>query len=167
MPRKRFEEAKAREMSDIHYWYEDLTPGRVFDIGEIAVRAEDIIEFASEFDPQPFHLSEEAGKASILGGLAASGWHSCALFMRLYYDNLLHLSSSEGAPGVDKIEWRKPVLAGDMLKGETTVIEARPLKSRPGIGLVRMRHKVSNQRGELVMMLENPAMFRMRAEVQA
>lgn len=155
------------KMSEIRYWYEDLTPGRVFDLGKKTVTAEEIIRFAGEYDPQPFHLSEEAGKASILGGLAASGWHTCAIFMRVYYDSLLHWSSSEGAPGVDVVEWRKPVLAGDTLSGETAILEARPLKSRPGIGLVRLRHTVTNQRGEIVMYMENPGMFRMRKETTA
>jgi acyl dehydratase len=154
-------------MSEIRYWYEDLTPGRVFDHAERTVTAEEIIRFAKEFDPQPFHLSEEAGKASILGGLAASGWHTCSLLMRMYYDNLLHWSSSEGAPGVDVIEWRRPVLAGDTLTGATTIVEARPLKSRPGIGLVRLSHTVTNQKGEIVMFMENPGMFRMREKVPA
>jgi acyl dehydratase len=150
-------------MSEIAYWWEDMTPGRRFELGSKTVQADEIVEFAREFDPQPFHLSVEAGEASILGGLSASGWHSCAMFMRLYFDNLLHHSSSEGAPGVDFVEWRKPVLAGDTLTGVTEVIETRPLKSRPGIGLVKLRHEVRNQRGELVMAIENPGMFRMRA----
>jgi acyl dehydratase len=154
-------------MSEIAYWWEDMTPGRRFDLGAKTVTADEILEFASEFDPQPFHLSVEAGEASILGGLSASGWHSCAMFMRLYYDNLLHFSSSEGSPGVDFVEWRKPVLAGDTLTGVAEVIEARPLKSRPGIGLVKLRHEVRNQRGELVMAMENPGMFRMRAGAAA
>lgn len=150
------------EMSEIKYWYEDLTPGRVFDHGKRTVTAEEIIHFAREFDPQDFHLDEEAGKASILGGLSASGWHTCAMWMRMFYDNLLHLSSSEGSPGVDVIEWRKPVHAGDTLACTTIVLEGRPLKSRPGIGLVRMRHEVFNQHGDTVMVMENPGMFRMR-----
>ena len=151
--------------SDIRYWFEDLTPGRVFDLGKKTVSAEEIIRFAREYDPQPFHLSEEAGKASILGGLAASGWHSCAMMMRLLYDNLLHWTSSEGAPGVDGVEWRKPVLAGDMLSASSEVLERRPLNSRPGLGIVRFRHTVTNQRGEIVMVMENPGMFRMREAI--
>jgi acyl dehydratase len=155
------------EMSEIRYWFEDLTPGRVFDHGSRTVTAEEIIRFANEFDPQPFHLSEEHGKASILGGLSASGWHTCSIMMRMFYDNLLSWSSSEGAPGVDVIEWRRPVLAGDTLNSKTEVIDGRPLKSLPGIGLVRVRHTVTNQKGETVMVMENPGMFRMRSEAAA
>ncbi|MBL0371997.1 MaoC family dehydratase [Rhizobium sp. KVB221] len=154
-------------MSDIRYWYEDLTPGRVFRHGDRKVTAEEIIRFAQEFDPQPFHLSEEAGKASILGGLSASGWHTCSMTMRMYYDNILRWSSSEGAPGIDTIEWRKPVLAGDTLSGETKVIEARALNSRPGIGIVRLHHTIINQNGETVMFMDNPGMFRMRLGADA
>lgn len=155
------------KMSEIRYWYEDLTPGRVFDLGSRTVTAEEIVRFANEFDPQDFHIDEAAGKASILGGLAASGWHTCAMMMRMFYDNLLHWSSSEGSPGIDVIEWRKPVRAGDTLGASTKVIEARPLKSRPGIGMVRVVHTVVNQKGEIVMVMENPGMFRMRSEAAA
>jgi acyl dehydratase len=141
------------EMSEIRYWYEDLTPGRVFDHGYRTVTAGEIIHFAREFDPQPLHLSGEAGNTNAPGGLPASNWHICSIMMRMFYDNMLHWSSSEGAPGVDLIEWRKPVLAGDTLNSTTTVLEARALRSRPGIGLVRVRHIVSNQDGETVMVM--------------
>jgi acyl dehydratase len=149
-------------MKEIKYWYEDLPPGRIFTYPERQVTAEEIIDFATEFDPQPFHLSEEAGRASILGGLAASGWHTCAITMREFCDTMLLSSSSQGAPGIDLVEWRKPVLAGDRLSGRMEVLEARELRSRPGIGLVRFRHEITNQRGETVMIMEHPAMFRMR-----
>jgi acyl dehydratase len=153
------------KMADIKYWYEDLPQGREFHYPERYVGAEEIIRFATEFDPQPFHLSEEAGKNSILGGLSASGWHTCAMVMRMYFDTFIVDSSGEGAPGIDFVEWRKPVLAGDKLSGTTVVLDARPLKSRPGVGMVRMRHTIVNQRGETVMLMENPAMMRMRGSV--
>ena len=149
-------------MPEIKYWFEDLTPGREFPYAPVTVTADEIIAFASEFDPQPFHLSEEAGKASILGGLAASGWHTCAMMMRMFYDGLLQYASSEGGPGVDLNEWRKPVLAGDTLSGKTVILESRVLKSRPTVGLVKLRHTVTNQRGETVLIMENPGMFRLR-----
>ena len=125
--------------------------------------AGEIIEFAGEFDPQPMHLSEEAGRASILGGLSASGWHTASIFMRMMFDGWLSRSSSEGSPGIEFMEWKKPVLAGDTLSGRSTVLESRPLRSRPGIGLVRFLHQVENQRGEIVMRGENPIMMRLRA----
>ncbi|GGF85721.1 enoyl-CoA hydratase [Rhizobium wenxiniae] len=143
-------------------YLEDFTPGRVLALASCTLDAAAIIEFASEFDPQPMHLDEEAGKASILGGLAASGWHTASLFMRMMYDGWLADSSSEGSPGIEFMEWKKPVLAGDTLSGRSTVIEARPLRSRPGLGLVKFLHEVINQNGEVVMRGENPIMFRAR-----
>jgi acyl dehydratase len=154
-------------MSEIRYWLDDFTPGRVFHHAPREITSAEIIEFASEFDPQPFHLSEDAGKASILGGLAASGWHTCSIAMRLFFDTILQFAASEGAPGIDFTEWRKPVLAGDTLSGRITVLEARQMKSRPGLGVVRLRHEIFNQRGELAMAMEHPFMVRIRAGAAA
>jgi acyl dehydratase len=139
--------------------FEDFVEGGSIDLGGKNVTAEEIIEFAREFDPQPMHLDEAAGKASILGGLSASGWHTCAIFMRLICDAFLLDSTSQGAPGVDRIKWKKPVLAGDRLNGRTTVLAKRSSKSRPSIGLVTMRSELFNQRGEAVFELENTVMF--------
>lgn len=149
-------------MAVIQYWFEDFTPGRIFHHVPRQITAEEIVAFAGDFDPQPFHLSEEAGKASILGGLSASGWHTCSIAMRQFFDTILYTAASEGSPGVDFVEWRRPVLAGDTLGGTITVIDGRPLKSRPGIGMVRLRHETTNQRGELVMVMEHPFMARLR-----
>lgn len=154
-------------MSEILYWLEDFTPGRVFHLTPREITSSEIIEFASEFDPQPFHLSEDAGKASILGGLAASGWHTCSIAMRLFVDAILQHAAGEGSPGVDFTEWRKPVLAGDTLSGSITVLEARPMRSRPGLGVVRLRHDILNQRGERVLVMEHPFMVRQRAGAAA
>jgi acyl dehydratase len=150
-------------MSEQKLSFEDFQPGRRFALGPKEVVAEEIIEFATEFDPQPMHLDEAAGKASILGGLAASGWHTSAMFMRMMADSYLLNALAEGAPGIDFMEWRKPVLAGDTLSGHSTVLEARPMRSRPGIGIAKFRHEVLNQRGELVCLSENSIMFGMRA----
>lgn len=149
-------------MPDIRYWLEDFTPGRVFHHTPRTITASEIMEFASEFDPQPFHLSEEAGKASILGGLAASGWHTCSIAMRLFCDTILQHTAAEGSPGVDFTEWRKPVLAGDTLTGSIAVIDARPMRSRPGLGVIRLRHEIVNQRDELALVMEHPFMVRSR-----
>ncbi|UDL88712.1 MaoC family dehydratase [Mesorhizobium sp. PAMC28654] len=139
--------------------YDDFMEGTSLDLGTKLVSAEEIIEFAGEFDAQPMHLDEEAGKASILGGLAASGWHTCAMFMRMLCDAFLLDSTSQGAPGVDYVKWKKPVLAGDMLSGKTTVLAKRVSKSRPRLGLVTMRSELFNQRGESVFEFENTCMF--------
>jgi acyl dehydratase len=132
------------------YHFEDFTVGRVFELGSKLMTSAEIIEFASEFDPQPMHLSEEAGKASILGGLAASGWHTCSVLMRMAADAFIIDSTSQGSPGVDYIDWKKPVLAGDTLTGRSTVLEARLLRSRPGYGIVKFENEIRNQRGEIV-----------------
>jgi len=142
--------------------FEDFRVGRAFELGPKTVSASEIIEFAQEFDPQPMHLSEEAGKASILGGLSASGWHTSSMFMRMMIDSYLLDSVSEGAPGIDLMEWKKPVLAGDTLKGRSTVEGARPMRSRPHIGIVTLNHELENQRGEIVLRSRNSIMFRRR-----
>jgi len=149
-------------MAETDYHFEDFLVGRVFPLALKRVTAEEIVEFAAEFDPQPMHLDEEAGKASILGGLSASGWHTASMFMRMMFDGWLSRSSSEGSPGIEFMEWKKPVLAGDTLSGRSTVLETRPLRSRPGIGMVKFLHEVENQRGEIVMRGENPIMMRLR-----
>ncbi len=146
------------------YAYEDFSIGREFPLGPQPVSADQIIAFASEFDPQPMHLSEEAGRQSILGGLAASGWHTCSLLMRMMADSYILNSTSQGSPGIDYMEWKKPVLAGDTLSGQSIVLEQRASGSRPGIGLVKFRHMLHNQRGVLVAQGENTVMFRMRAD---
>jgi acyl dehydratase len=145
--------------------YEDFAEGTVFDLGAKRVTAAEIVEFASEFDAQPMHLDEEAGKASILGGLAASGWHTCAIFMRMLCDAFLLDSTSQGAPGIEQVKWKRPVLAGDTLTGRTTVLAARRSKSRPGIGLVTLHSELFNQKGESVFEQENVCMFASREAV--
>jgi acyl dehydratase len=147
--------------------FEDLVEGGTIELGARTVDAAEIVEFASEFDPQPMHLDEEAGKASLLGGLAASGWHTCSIAMRLFCDTILQYTAGEGSPGVDFAEWRKPVLAGDTLTGSITVLEARPMRSRPGLGVIRLRHEIVNQRGELVLVMEHPFMARARTGAAA
>lgn len=142
--------------------FEDFAEGTVITLGARRVTAQEIVEFASQFDAQPFHLDEEAGKASLLGGLAASGWHSSAIFMRMMYESFLFDSTSQGSPGITQMRWQRPVLAGDVLSGTSTVIARRRLKSRPELGLVTFRHEVRNQRGETVLLCENPIFFRLR-----
>ena len=143
------------------YTFEDFTPGRSFDFEPRTLTADEIVAFAREFDPQPMHLDEEAGRASILGGLAASGWHTSAVMMRMLYEAYIRGSTSEGSPGVDLMEWKRPVLAGDTLGGHCVVLDARASRSRPEIGIVRMRAEVTNQRGELVAVSEYINMMRL------
>ena len=150
-------------MTDKKWAYEDFPEGGTLDLGSKLVTAEEIIAFASEFDAQPMHLDEEAGKASILGGLSASGWHTCSMFMRMMCDAFLLDSTSQGSPGIDYARWKKPVLAGDTLTGRSTVLSKRTSRSRPNIGFVTLRAELFNQRGESVFELENTGMFLTRA----
>ncbi|WEX76526.1 MaoC family dehydratase [Sinorhizobium numidicum] len=143
-------------------YFEDFTPGRRFDYRPLLMQAADMITFASEFDPQPMHLDEEAGKRSILGGLSASGWHTSAVGMRMMIDAFLGNSSSQGSPGIDFMDWKKPVLAGDVLGGFSIVLAARQSKSKPDIGIVKFRNEISNQSGEPMAISECSVLFRSR-----
>ncbi len=150
-------------MHQPHIFFEDFEPGAEWVFGAYEVTAEEIIAFATEFDPQPMHLSAEAGEASLLGGLGASGWHSCAILMRMMCDAFVLDAASWGAPGVDSCKWLRPVLAGDVLSCRRTVLAAKPSRSRPEMGVVQFRWEMMNQRGETVMVMENPMMFGRKA----
>jgi acyl dehydratase len=141
------------------YVFEDFAPGMTLVLGPIAVSKEDIIAFATEFDPQPFHIDEIAARDSFVGTLIASGWHTCALNMRMFAEGLLLDSSGMGAPGVGTLRWMRPVKPGDTLRSRLTVTETRDSKSRPRIGLVQMLFEVTNQRDETVMTQSNWVMF--------
>jgi len=143
--------------------FEDLEPGTTFSLGPMPVDKAEVIAFASQYDAQPMHLDEDAARHSLLGGLAASGWHTCAMLMRMMADAYIRRMAGEGAPGVDFVKWRRPVLAGDVLSGSSRVLTRRRLRSRPEIGIVNMRHQLVNQRGEVVLESENPVMVRIRA----
>ena len=143
-------------------WWEDFVPGSTREFGGRLVTREDILRFAREYDPQPFHVDEAAAERSLFGGLAASGWHTCALVMRMMCDAYLLDAASLGSPGLDQIRWLAPVRPGDTLSVRLEVLSARPMKSRPGVGLVQSRWTALNQRGEAVMSMEGWAMFRRR-----
>jgi acyl dehydratase len=140
-------------------YFEDFAAGQVREWGPRVVTREEIIGFASEFDPQPMHLDENAAKHSMLGGLSASGWHTSVVAMRLMCDGFLLNSSSQGSPGIDELKWKNPVRPGDALSVRHTILETRDSKSRPEIGLVRQQCEVINQRGESVLEMRFVAMF--------
>lgn len=140
------------------YW-EDFEVGRRIPLGEKPVTREEIIAFATEFDPQPFHLDEAAAKDTPLGGLAASGWHSCAMLMRMICDGFLVNSSSLGSPGIQEVKWLAPVRPGDVLKADYTCLESRPSGSRPGVGICRLQYDVRNQHGQTVMTWDSVQLF--------
>ena len=119
--------------------FEDFTPGRVFDLGTSVVDRDEMVAFARRFDPQPFHLDEKAARNSIFGGLVASGWFTAGLWMRAYADAVLNRSTALGSPGGDELSWPAPVFPGDELHASMEVLESRLSRSRPGLGLVRLR----------------------------
>ena len=147
----------------IKIWWEDLEVGQVKDLGSLSPTAEEIVAFASQFDPQPFHLDPEAAKASVFGGLCASGWHTCSLAMKLMVTNFLHESSSLGSPGLENIKWLKPVFPGDTLRLQHHITEKRVMGKRPDVGLVRTTWEMSNQHGDQVLHMEGWGMFRLRS----
>lgn len=141
------------------FCYEDFEVGSEKICGPRLVTREEIIAFASEFDPQPMHLDEEAGRQSMLKGLSSSGWHTCAIMMRMIYDAFLHDSSSMGAPGVEEVKWVRPVRPGDELSMRVTILDKRESKSRPEMGLVRVGLVIMNQKGEPVLETSYAGMF--------
>ena len=141
------------------YYWEDFPVGQVREFGRVTMTTEEIVAFARQFDPQAFHLSEEGGRDSLFGGLCASGWHTCALAMRMMCDAYLLETASLGSPGLENIRWLKPVRPGDTLHVRTVVLEARPLDSKPHVGLVRNRWEMLNQNNEEVMQMEGYGMF--------
>ncbi len=144
-----------------HYW-EDFTVGRVIRLGSIAVTREATLAFARQFDPQPFHLDDAAAEASLFRRLSASGWHTCAMTMRLMCDGYLNDSAGLGSPGIDELRWLKPVYPGDTISAEMTVLEARVMNSKPHVGLVLSRWRVFNQDGDDVMTMQGWGMFAVR-----
>jgi acyl dehydratase len=144
------------------FYFEDFTEGEVTESPTRRITREEIITYAAEFDPQPMHLDEEAARASMLGGLAASGWHSCAIMMRMLCDWFVLDSASMGAPGVDEACWLNPLRPDDVIKIRRTVREKRASRSRPDRGFVSMHYEMINQNGEVVMTLTTPMMAQRR-----
>ena len=140
------------------YW-EDFAPGQRFEMGAHTFTEDEIIAFARQFDPQPFHVDPEAAKTSFFGGLIASGWHTCAVAMRFSVESYISKTVSLGSPGLDNIRWLKPVRAGDRITYFRVVLETRPSASRPDAGLVKGRWEAVNQAGETVLTMEGWGMF--------
>ncbi|MCB5173819.1 MaoC family dehydratase [Microvirga lenta] len=142
-----------------HFAFEDFVPGTTEVLGPVTVSKEDILAFAREYDPQPFHVDEIAARDSFVGTLIGSGWHTACINMRLLADGRILDSTSMGSPGIDELKWLKPVRPGDTLRSRMNVEESRPSKSRPSIGLVRFRFELMNQNDETVMTQGNWIMF--------
>ena len=132
-------------------YFEDFHVGDTFNLGSQQVTEEDIITFARQFDPQPFHIDPERANESMFGGLIASGWHTVGIFMRLFVDGLLNETASMGSPGVEDVRWLKPVRPGDVLRATFTILGCTSSKSRADLGILRSKSEVFNQSDELVM----------------
>jgi acyl dehydratase len=142
-------------------YFEDVQVGETMRFGRYQVTREEIAEYARQFDPQPFHLDEEAARQSIFGGLIASGWHTGAMFIRMVCEGMVPSHATAGAKGFDDLRWLKPVRPGDVLSVESEVrekIEGR----RPDVGTVKVESRIRNQRGEVVMSLVSLVLYRRR-----
>ena len=140
-------------------YFEDLPAGDVRESPTRTITREEMLAFARQYDPQPFHLDENAARTTIYGGLIASGWLTVAVMMRLLWDTLLKDAVSLGSPGADEIRWLKPVRPGDTLRARFTVVEAIPSRSKPDRGVVKTLTEVLNQHGEVVMTMRGLGMF--------
>ncbi len=135
-------------------YFEDFATGATIELGTFEFTAENIIEFAREYDPQPMHTDPERARLSPYGGLIASGWQTAGVYMRLLVTGLLGAAESLGSPGLDNLRWIKPVRPGDVLSARITILETRVSESRPERGIVRSRGEMLNQSGDVVMQVE-------------
>lgn len=142
--------------------FEDFQVGQVLELGSYVVTREEILAFARQYDPQPFHVDEEAGRQSIYGSIIASGWQTAAICHRLLVRAVLEGSSSMGSPGLDELRWLRPVRPGDTLSARIEVLESTPSRSKPDRGSVKTRMEVRNQQGEVVMTEIATVLFRRR-----
>ncbi len=139
--------------------FREFRAGQVIEAGPVGVTEEEIVDFARRYDPQWFHTDVARAKASLWGGVIASGWHTCALAMRLAVDGPLAESESFGSPGLAYLKWGKPVRAGDELRMRATVIETRRSSSKPDLGILRWRWQMFTQRGDEVLDMEATSLF--------
>jgi acyl dehydratase len=145
-------------------YFQDYVPGTTAEYGPIRVDAADVVDFGRRFDPQPFHVDAEAAAGGPFGGLIASGWHTCALMMRLLAEEYLSPVSSLGSPGVDELRWILPVRPGDELTLRTTVEQARTSRTKPDRGLVTTLVELVNQAGDVVLRLRAMNLVRRRPD---
>ncbi|SFL26446.1 Acyl dehydratase [Bradyrhizobium sp. NFR13] len=139
--------------------FEDFKPGHFGTFGPRHITRDEIVAYAREYDPQPMHLDEDAANASMLKGLAGSGWHMCSLMMRMIYDGFLHKSASMGSPGVDQMRWLAPFRPGDDLTLDVEVVEARASQSRPTLGIVKFKFSMLNAKGQTISEMITPIMI--------
>jgi acyl dehydratase len=147
--------------------FEDFPPGHFGTFGPRRVTREEILAFAAEFDPQPMHLDEAAAAKSMLKGLSASGWHLCAITMRMMFDGYIGRTASLGSPGVNELRWLAPLRPGDDLTLDIEVMEARVSRSRPSTGIVTFKALVRNAAGQLLCEMVSPIIVERRAGAAA
>ena len=140
------------------YTFEDFEPGQVYELGSRTVTEAELVEFARQWDPQPFHVDPEAARESVFGGLIASGWQTGAIWMRMYVDTMLG-SAARGSPGIEELRWLAPVRPGDTLAGRLTVLETTPSATRADRGTVRILGEMVNQDGVTVMRMTSRGHF--------
>ena len=142
-------------------YFEDFVPGQVYELGSQTVSEEEIVGFARQWDPQPFHVDPVAAKDSVFGGLIASGWHTGSIWMRGYVETMLG-PSSQGSPGIEELRWLAPVRPGDTLSSRLTVLETALSERNPARGTVRIRGEVENQDGVVVLSMVSRGHFARR-----
>lgn len=145
-------------------YFEDYVPGASYDCGSVSVSEAEIVSFASQFDPQSFHVDPVAAKSGPFGGLIASGWHTAALVMRQIVENYVSAEASLGSPGIDELRWPHPVRPADTLRVRCTVVEARRSHSRPDRGIVKTAIEAVNQDGQTVMSATATNFLRVRPD---
>ncbi|HEX5644588.1 MAG TPA: MaoC family dehydratase [Erythrobacter sp.] len=144
-------------------YYEDIAVGTKAAFGRYEVTREEVIEFARKYDPQGFHLDDEAAAKTHFDRVSASGWHTCAMTMAMMVENMKHVKQAGlGSPGVDNLQWKKPVYPGDTLRVESEVLEKRRSKSRPEMGIFKSRAKVFNQNDEIVLEMTSNGLIAVR-----
>ncbi|NVD43760.1 MaoC family dehydratase [Qipengyuania atrilutea] len=144
-------------------YFEDIEIGEKQSFGSYEVTRDEVMRFAENYDPQPFHLDDEAAARTHFGRLSASGWHTCAMTMRMMVENMkVHQQASLGSPGIDELRWKKPVFPGDTLRVETEVLEKRASKSRPEMGFFKSRIVTYNQDDEPVLEMTSNGIMQVR-----
>jgi acyl dehydratase len=143
-------------------YLEDFAVGQVMEFPPRTVSEDEIIAFARDYDPQPFHLDKEAAKQSLFGGLCASGWHTAGMMMRMLVDNMIGKHASMGSPGVDQLRWVKPVFPGDTLHLRGEILDVKFSRSKPDRGVITSRYEMKNQKGETVLTMQAKGMYARR-----
>ena len=146
-------------------YFEDIVPGTKSAFGRYEVTRDEVIEFATKYDPQPFHLSDEEAAKTYFGRLSASGWHTASMMMRMLVDNMSDIQQAGlGSPGIDELRWLKPVYPGDVLRVETEILDKRASRSRPDMGSFRSRATIFNQDDVAVMTAVSIGLIRQRPD---